>query len=211
MRTRKWFALLASTTVLGAGVLGGAAFVSASDDKKPAAGAPDEAAMMEMWQKAITPGPHHKTLEMMAGKFTSVTRWKMDPSQDWQTSEGAYEARMILGGRFLESTHTGTMMGMPFEGRGLAGYDNRTQRHVSTWADNFGTGVLSSTGTCDETGKRLTFEGEMPDPMVADKTVAYKYVIHVKNEDEFTFSWYMPDPAGGEMWESMNITYTRVK
>lgn len=212
MRNRTWIGIAAS-------VVAGVCFVGAStlvaDDKKPAAagqgGQPDEAAMMEMWQKSIAPGEHHKTLEMMAGKFKAVTRYKMDPAQEWQTSEGTYEGRMIMGGRYLESTNGGEMMGMPFEGRGYMAYDNLIKKHIAVWMDNFGTGVLCAQGDCDSTGRQITFHGEMPDPMAGGAMTKYKFTYDIKSADEFVFHWFMPNPAGGEMWESMTITYTRVK
>jgi hypothetical protein len=166
-------------------------------------------AMMEAWQKYMAPGEHHKSLEAMAGNFKAVTKWKMDPSMDWQTSEGTYAGEMAMGGRFLLSRHGGNMMGMPFEGMGWMGYDNSLQKHVSAWIDNMGTGVMRSEGTCDPAGKVITFDGDMKDPMTG-KMTRYRYIYTIKSNDEFDFRWYMPDPATGDLWESMIITYTRV-
>ena len=104
----------------------------------------------------------------------------------------------------------GPMMGQTFEGMGVLGYDNSLKKHVAGWIDNMGTGVMRSEGTCDGSCKTITYEGEMGDPMTG-KPCKYKYVYDVKSADEFSMKWWSPNPADGKMFESMNITYTRVK
>ena len=42
----------------------------------------------------------------------------MEPMVESSTAE----AKMILGGRYLEFTHTGSFGGMPFEGRAIEAY-----------------------------------------------------------------------------------------
>lgn len=180
----------------------------AASDKQPAGGM--DPAMMKAWMEASTPGPHHKSLEAMAGNFKYVNKWKMDPSQDWTTAEGDYTGEMGLGGRFLLTTVKGAMMGSEFTGMGCLGYDNTLQKHVSVWIDNMGTGIMRSEGTCDGACKVVTFEGEMIDPMTK-KPAKYKYAFEAKSNDEFTMRWWTPDPKDGKMFESMVIDYTRVK
>src|SRR5262245_25443356 len=81
--------------------------------------AQDQKAMMEAFQKAATPGPNHKMLEMMVGEWTFTNKMWMDPAAPPQESTGTSSYKSILGGRYVEHTHHGTMMGMPFEGRGV--------------------------------------------------------------------------------------------
>ncbi len=178
---------------------------------KPAEGHADggmDPAMMEAWMKSMSPGEHHKTLEAMAGKFTYTMWFRMDPDQPKQESTGEYDAQIILGGRFLASTVKGDMMGMPFEGMGCLGYDNTLGKYVSGWIDNMSTGLLRTEGTGD--GKTLTFAGEMVDPMTG-KPTPYKFVYNIKSDDEFSMDWWSPSPAGGEMFQSMSLSYTRAK
>ena len=177
-------------------------------DGQAAGGMPD-AAMMEAWNKSMTPGAQHKALEAMAGKFTYTMWYQMDPAQPKQESSGEYSGEMALGGRYLMVTVNGNMMGMPFEGMGCMGYDNIIGKHVSAWIDNMGTSLLKAEGSADATGKVITFDGEMMDPMT-NKAMKYKNVYTIKSNDEFTMQWWAPSPAG-EMFESMAISYTRVK
>ena len=146
----------------------------------------------------------------MAGNFKYVIKFKMDPSQDWQTAEGDYEGNMALDGRYLLTNVTGAMMGDQFKGMGCLGYDNTLQKPVSAWIDNMGTGIMRSEGTCSNDDKTLTFEGEMMDPMTK-KMTKYKYVYDIKNNDEFSMHWWQPSMSDGKMFESMVIDYTRVK
>jgi hypothetical protein len=198
-------------------VIAGVCFIGAiarSQDKKPGAGAApgggDMDAMMKTMQDASAVGPHHKGLEAMAGKFKYVNKFRMDPNQDWQTSEGDYSGQMGLGGRYLLQSVNGPMMGMQFEGMGCLGYDNVLQKHVAAWIDSMGTGIMRSEGTCDGACKNITFEGEMMDPMTK-KMAKYKYSFEVKSNDEFVMHWWSPSMSDGKMFEMMTIDYTRVK
>jgi hypothetical protein len=46
---------------------------------------------------------------------------------------------------------------MPFEGRGTEAYDNITKQYVNTWIDNMGTGIMHSTGPCQDAGKKCPY------------------------------------------------------
>ena len=186
----------------------------AATDKQGAANSAAPAgmdeAMMKAWMEAATPGAQHKGLEAMAGKFKYTNKFKMDPTQDWTTSEGAYEGEMCLDGRFLMSKVEGPMMGMPFKGMGGLGYDNAMKKYVAVWADNMSTGIMRSEGTGSADGKTITFEGDMFCP-IERKDKPYKYTYEIKSNDEFTMRWWSPSMSDGKMFESMVITYTRVK
>jgi hypothetical protein len=175
----------------------------------PAAGAMDEKAMMEAWAKYATPGESHKKLESFVGSWdTSVKSW-MQPGAPPMESKGTSENRMIMGGRFLEQRFTGTMMDMPFEGLGYTGYDNYKKKYVGSWMDNMGTGVVTSLGTADPSGKAMTFTGEMDDPMEG-KTKPYKETITMVDNDHHVFEMWSPGPDG-KMAKMMEIHYMRKK
>ena len=44
------------------------------------------------------------------------------------------------------------MMGTPFTGHGMTGYDNVTGKYWSTWTDSMSTGIMVSEGSCDAEG-----------------------------------------------------------
>ena len=184
--------------------------LSQDKDKPADATGGMDPAMMQAWMEASTPGAHQKALEPMVGNFTYTLKFKMDPSQDWTTSEGTYEGNMAMDGRYLLTDVKGDMMGSQFHGMGCLAYDNVLKKYVSAWIDNMGTGIMRTEGAGDAANKVITFEGKMMDPMTRKET-AYKYVYEIKSNDAFTMRWWQPGMADGKMFESMVIEYTREK
>ncbi len=116
------------------------------------------------WMAYMTPGDVHKMLEKSNGTWTGEGQMWMHPDSPAIKMSGTAVNKMILGGRYQESVHTGTMMGMPFEGRSTVGYDNAKKVFMSSWIDNMGTGVMNMVGTWDEATKTINFTGKMVDP-----------------------------------------------
>lgn len=197
---------------LGAMVYGlavGSAVVA--QDKKPAAGGSAEMdAMMAAMAKWMAPHEQHKNLEKMAGKWDASIKMWMDPAQPPTESKGVSVNTMILGGRYLEQQVTSEMMGMPYEGRGLTGYDNFRGIYFGTWIDNMGTGMMYSTGTSDSTGSTYTMTGKEDDPMTGEKDKPFREVMKWADANTMTFEMYSTIPGKGEV-RVMEITYTRAK
>lgn len=177
-----------------------------SKGKKPA-GAPDEKAMMEMMQKAGTPGEAHKKLEAMVGTFDAKVKMWMDPSKPPDESTGISENKWVLGDRFVEIQYTGTFMGQPFTGIGYQGYDNTTKKYVGTWMDSASTGMMMSTGGM--TGNTMTTTAMVADPMTGKMTKITDKVV-VADNDHHTMEMWGPGPTG-KNYKMMEITYIRKK
>lgn len=168
----------------------------------------DMAAQQKAWNEYMTPGWAHEMMASHAGEWTTVTKFWMDPSAPPQTMEGTAKSEMILGGRYLKSTHSGTMMGMPFEGLSLEGYDNAKKEFTSIWIDNLGTGTSVSTGVYDKEKKILTYNGNVFDPMQG-KDVAIREVISLIDKDNYKIEMY--NEMNGQEIKSMEIMFTRKK
>lgn len=84
----------------------------------------DPQAMIEMYQKLATPGEPHKQLASLAGSWTTKTKEWMEPGKPPTEAAGSVEMKMLLDGRFLQQDFTGEMMGQPYTGMGITGYDN---------------------------------------------------------------------------------------
>jgi hypothetical protein len=168
-----------------------------------------EKAMMEAWQKAMTPGAQHKALDGMVGTWdTKVTSW-MAPGAPPLESTGVSESRWVLGGRWIEHKFNGSFMNMPFEGIGYTGYDNLKKEFVSTWMDNMSTGAMVSAGSAAKDGKTMDFKSEMIDPM-SGKKMPVKEKITVVDADNHVMEMWNPGPDG-KMYKSMEIKYSRKK
>lgn len=190
-----------------------AANAADSDAAAAEAGAAATANMEEMmarWIAAATPGEMHEYLARQVGKWTTRTRiWMEGPQSEPSESTGTSVRRMILDGRFLVDETDGTMLGQTHQGFGLTGYDNFKQRFVATWADNMGTALLTMSGTLDESGKVLTYYGQMDEPMTGEHDKMVRYVHREIDDDQHVFEIY--DLAQGEDAKVVEVTYTRAK
>jgi hypothetical protein len=167
---------------------------------------PEEAAMMEAYQKAGTPGPQHAALAKMAGTYDmSIKSWNA-PGAEPTTETGTATRSMVLGGRVMVEEAQSQMHGQPFTGHGMHGYDNVTGRYWSTWNDSMSTGLMVSDGTCDEAGN-CTFTGSWNDPVTKGKTTARMTTKWTSPTVE-VFEMYTPGPDGKET-KMMEITYTK--
>jgi len=175
--------------------------------KTPAANA--QQAMMDAMTKAMTPGENHKLLASLDGNWTFVNKYWMDPSGPPSESTGTATRAAIMGGRYFQGTFNGVMMGMPFEGQEIDAYDNITKRFVSSWIDNFGTGLTVLTGTYNPATKTLTYTGEEADLMKPATKYRIRQVIRLESADRFVTEWY--ELRGGKEAKTMEIVYTRKK
>jgi hypothetical protein len=175
----------------------------------PSATLPDSATMMKNWQSYATPGDMQKMMASWTGNWDAdITMWDK-PGAPPTKSTGKTVNKMIMGGRYQQSVHTATMMGMPFEGQGLLAYDNAKKAFQSTWVDNMGTGLMNLTGTWNAATKSLTLTGRSVDPStLADKD--FKEVMTVIDDNSQTLAMFTNGQDGKEM-KMMEIKYTRRK
>jgi len=193
---------------IGAGALI-AAFALAQDKpaEKKTDGAPDQKAMMEMMQKAATPGEAHKKMEPLIGTFDAKVKMFMDPSKPPMEESGTSENAWVLGNRFVEQKYQGTFMGQPFSGIGYTGYDNVTKKYVGTWMDTAGTGMMISKGTMS--GNVMKASATMPDPTTGKMSNA-TIKMTVQDKDHHTMEMWGAGPDG-KTYKMMEIDYTRKK
>jgi hypothetical protein len=183
-----------------------AAEKKAAEKKDPAAPSPD-AAFAE-FLKLNAPGEHHAHMKQLAGDWDCDVEMRMTPEQPWQKSKGKTHSETLLDGRYLGAEFSGDMMGMPFKGMSLMGYDNMKKKYFTAWIDSMSTGIMLFEGKCDG-GKVFTFTGEYEDPMTKRKS-KIRQVTTVASPDKHTFEWY-ETPDGGKEFKSMTITYTKAK
>ncbi|HEY6062379.1 MAG TPA: DUF1579 domain-containing protein [Chitinophagaceae bacterium] len=171
---------------------------------------PDSATQMKNWQAYMTPGDMHAMLAKSNGTWTTeVTMWET-PGAPPSTSTGTAVNKMIMGGRYQESTNTGNMMGMPFEGRSITGYDNAKKAFVSSWIDNMGTGFMNMEGTWDDASKTINFSGTCMNPMTM-KECNYRETFKLVDDNTQWMEMYGPSPVDGKEFKSMEIKFTRKK
>lgn len=180
---------------------------SSKASAKPAAQQMDPKAMEEMMAKLAAPGPQHERLKKMAGDWNLTVKWTWDPSQPMQTTNSTSTITTLMDGRYCQEQSSGEMMGRPFQGMGLTGYDNVLKKYESVWIDNAGTGIMHSEGTPDASGNVVNWTGEESDPMTG-KPTKVRMVTRFLDDNHHVFEMYIKDPAGKE-YKSMEISYER--
>lgn len=168
---------------------------------------PEDAAMMQAWEQAATPGESHQHLAAMTGTFKATVKWWMDPSAEPGISESTVKRSMALGGRVLEEQWTGSMMEQEFLGHGRTGFDNITKQYWSTWTDNMSTGVMMMHGTRNPEDGSITFIGEYPDPMTGEMIKARAVQTFAADHSE---TMQMFEVRDNTEVKTMEMTLTRL-
>ena len=166
---------------------------------------PEQMAEMEAYMKAGTPGEPHKAMAATVGTYDLKIKGWHEPGAPVTEDVGTAKRSVILGGRVLVEEFNGSMMGQPFTGHGMRGYDNVTGSYWSTWMDSMSTGVMLSKGSCDAKGA-CTFTGSYDDPV--KKTVVTLRMTTRQDGPKEIFEMYSPDKSGKE-FKMMEITYTK--
>jgi len=163
---------------------------------------------MKAWAAYMTPGDVHKMMAKWDGTWKEdVTLW-MQPGAPPTKSTSTCVNKMILGGRYQQSHHTGNMMGQPFEGQGTLAWDNQRKVLISTWIDNMGTGLMYMEGNWDSGSNSATLKGKMPDPM-SGKEVDVRQVFTVLNDNSQKMEMFVNQ--NGQDFKTMEIMLTRMK
>ncbi len=181
----------------------------AEADASGAAAATDPQAMQE-FLRLTSPSEHHEFLKRLEGTWDCTLRvWASGPESAATESKGKMVSKVIMDGRFLLDNFEGEMMGQPFTGLGLTGYDNFKKQYVSTWADSMGTAILTMCGSVSRDGDTLTMYGKMDEPMTGEHEKMVKFVHTFQDADHNTFAIY--DLVQGEDAKMFEIDYERAK
>jgi len=166
-----------------------------------------QAEAMQAWTEFMTPGEPHAWFSKAVGDWKVTNKYWYSPDSEPEVSEGTATAKMIMGERYLQFTHKGTIMGMPFEGVSIEGYDNSREKYIAIWFDNMGTSITYSEGTFDKENNLLVYEGYMTDPMTKERAW-FRQTVKEVDKNRYDFEMYMKSPDGSE-FKSMEITFTR--
>ena len=166
----------------------------------------DKAEMMKKVEAAGAPGPAHKALQGMVGNWKAEVKCWMDPAGSPEVSQATAKGTLTFGGRFLEEEFHGQMMGKPFTGKTLLGFDNIKQTFNSVWISDGQTSIFTSEGKGDNGNKVITLEGKASCAATGRKDVPMKTVLRLNSPDKRVLEMY--DGSQGNA-KTMEITYTR--
>lgn len=190
-----------------------------SQDEKPAGEKPaggdaapamseDQMAQMLEYMQLMQPGESHEYLKQFVGEWdVAIKMYTGGPGSPAMESKGTSTIKSVLGGRYILEEHKATMMGMPYEGIGLHGYNNFRNLHTAIWVSNMSTEMLTMKGAQHPESKTITMYGEMDEPAldVVGRTV--KYVLRPVNKDKYIFD--IIDLHAGDDYKVFEMTYTR--
>jgi len=171
----------------------------------------DSATAMKTMMEVGTPGPEHAMLAKADGKWTAeTTMWMADGAPPMVSKNNTATNKMIMGGRYQQTSFKGDMMGMPYEGSGITGYDKGKKVFFTSWMDNMSTMIMNMEGSWDEASKSITFTGKMLCP-ANGKNCEMKEVFKMVDDNSQVMEMYGPDMKTGKQYKTMEIKFTRSK
>jgi hypothetical protein len=149
-------------------------------------------------------------MEMMMPKPVEQHTWLMSHIGTWDAtidtmgtkSKGTMTTEKGPGEFWVVSEFKGEMMGMPFMGMELLGYDTNRSEFTSVWIDSMTTAPANTRGTYDEATRRLTMTGESVG--MDGQPMKMTNVTEYKDKDTMVFTMH------SEMGD-MTIEYKRKK
>lgn len=165
---------------------------------------------MQACMAAATPGEMHEQLMQSAGRWEGeMSMWMGPHASEPITSDCEVVITPIMDGRYVQVEWTGDIPGMgPFRGMGINGFDNVSQQLVSTWIDNYSTGIMQGVGELTGDGKTLTWNYTFNCP-VTKQPATMREVETITGPNTKTLEMHMADPKSGEEYKMMHVDFTR--
>jgi hypothetical protein len=162
--------------------------------------------VMEIYKRVGTPGEPHKLLAKLEGSWITSTKAWMEPDKPPEVSSGTCDQKLILDGHYLRQEYAGAMMGIPFSGICLQGYNNHTKKYESIWVDSMNTAIYYFVGTASPDGRIITQKCSYDDPVRGPSV--WRSVTKIKDDNTVEFEMLLI-PEGGKEEKMMEMTVTR--
>ena len=167
------------------------------------------AEMMARAKKYTQPGKHHKLLDRMVGKWNTETRIFFG-GRSTPPEKGTAETTWLMKGRWLKTEAKGTMMGRPFQGFSMIGYDNFKMSYVMTSVSNMDTAMHRAEGDQDPRTKAVLLYGTLDEYLTGEHDKMVKTVLRFPSEDKMVMEIH-DLPIGEKNTKVVEVTYTRRK
>src|SRR5262245_40025383 len=198
---------LARLLLVAIGVVALPTLAGAQQSQKQPEVTPEQKAEMDAYMKAVLPRTPHQALASTAGAYDLKIKHWHQPNTLAMEETGTAIRAMALDGRVLVEQFKSSMMGMPYTGHGMTGFDNVTGKYWSTWSDSMSTGLMVSEGSCDDQAKACTFIGTWNDA-IKKTPVKARMTIRRTSPTTEIFELYGPGKDDKE-FKMMEITYTK--
>lgn len=145
-------------------------------------------------QMGATPLLEHKALGALAGDWKGSMTVQL-PGMEPMKGDVTCKARLDLGGLWLISDYEGTMMGAPFRGHSVWGFDPAKKKQVEVWVDSFRSTVSEIEGDYDPATQMWTKWTDGQNPATGEK-VRERHTVSLKPDGSFAMELAVPGPNG---------------
>ncbi len=159
-------------------------------------------------QEMPKPTAHHLAMKAVEGTWDAIVKNYAGPGQPPMESKAVEVNKVVGNGFWMQTDFHGQMMGAPFDGHGLFGFDPVAGKHVGTWVDSVSPVQAITSGTCKDGCKEITSTFTMN--LGPAGTATFKEVAKQIDADHRTMAMWMQGKDGKEML-LMEISYTRKK
>jgi len=160
-----------------------------------------------MWTQ-VALKPEHAILAGLAGKFTTKVHVYSGPFPRIFDTEGTAEAKLIMGGAFVQLTHSEKRMKQSFEAMTIYAFDESTRKFTAASIDNASTAIVNLVGSYDAEKKQIIMSGRFSDPRVGFLTIVRTVTTFV-DANTWTYDEFVSHKAGDPETKVVTITFTR--
>jgi hypothetical protein len=164
---------------------------------------------MQACIEAGTPGEEHAWLAEGVGTWKGTCTMWMAPDTEPTVSDVSCVIETMMDGRYTTMKTSGEIPGMgPFNGYGINGFDNVSQKFVSTWVDSMSTGIMNGTGARSSDGATMTWSYTYNCP-INKKPTNFRQVEKRTGKDSIKIEMFGAHPHTGVEFKMMELACTR--
>lgn len=154
------------------------------------------------------PGAEHAKLKALEGTWEVSGKASMMPGTEPMKGTGTMDNRLVLGGKYLQSSGRVDMGGFNSDLMATIGYNLYLKKYFYIFFIADTGGFVVSEGSFDKDGQVLTLEGaeELPD----GQEMKVKVIIRLLGEDKHVMEWWFPG-EDGKPFQAAEYTFTRKK
>ena len=175
---------------------------------------------MPGWMRRGLPGTAHAALNPLVGTWRARyevygTLGRRGDEPPIVSDDVTTRREWIGGGRFIEDTTEGTLMGAPLWRRGWLGYSNLDRRYEWITIDSVNSTMMIYLGAPGSaTAQPIVMEGAFTDQGVAGeetvgKRVGMRTVMRIESDDRHVFELYFRRPGEKDVL-ALRTIYVRV-
>lgn len=143
----------------------------------------DSATIARAWEDYGKAGPQHKMIDTLSGTWQEEIKFYPEGVDTPRIVKMTASITPVFNGLYQQTLHRGKIDGLPFEGRGILGFNKAKNKFEYTWLDNWSSGMMYLTGDKDSVRNLINLTGTMADP-VTGKEIGVRQTIEILSNKE---------------------------